>query len=268
MLPNTFPEAFTTTITGLGAPLRYYPIKNLNRVSSPVSAIVFMLGSIATFLYGAYRAYTAYSLHGLSVVDDELTWPLIIAFVLFLLSLVGVWSTYTGWKRGVGVYERGMAVRNHKGITMWPWADIVSLTAAVTRHYTNGIYTGTTHVYTIFNRKQEKLVLNDVFKNVDQLADEIAQKIFPLLYEPASEKFNTGQSLDFGPILISKTGLQIGKKTFAWAEVKDVSLQRGELKISRRDGGWFSGASVSAANIPNLPVLLVIIKQVVGLKTG
>ncbi len=268
MLPNTFPEAFTTTITGLGAPMRYFPVKNLNRVGNLVAFIILLLGSIAAFAYGAYNALVAYNLHGLSVVDDELAWPLVIAFVLFVLSLLALYSTYTSWKRGVGVYERGMAVRNHKGIAMWPWVDIVSLTAAVTRNYTNGIYTGTTHVYTIFNRKREKLVLNDVFKYVDQLAEEIEQKIFPLLYEPASEKYNSGQPLDFGPILISKTGFQIGKKTFAWAEVKDVSLQHGELKISRRDGGWFSGASVSAANIPNLRVLLTIIDQVVGLKTG
>jgi hypothetical protein len=40
------------------------------------------------------------------------------------------------------------------------------------------------------------------------------------------------------------------------------------LKVSKKDGGWFSGASAAAASIPNLRVLLAIIHQVVGVKAG
>jgi len=261
------PEAFSA-VMGLGAPRAWFPVRKWNRVGNLVMAVLLLGGALLAFLYGLYDTYTAYLRHGPAVIDDRLLVPMLIAFVLFLLGLLAVWGAYANWNKGAALYDRGFASRDRKGLRTWTWEDVLSLTSAVTRHYTNGIYTGTTHVYTLFNRKREKLVLNDVFKNVDQLAEEIEQKIFPLLYEPASEKYNSGQSLDFGSILISKTGLQIGKKTFAWAEVKDVSLQRGELKISRKDGGWFSGASISAANIPNLRVLLTIIDQVVGLKTG
>jgi hypothetical protein len=40
------------------------------------------------------------------------------------------------------------------------------------------------------------------------------------------------------------------------------------LKVSKKGGGWFRGVSASAADIPNLSVLLNIIRQVVGLKVG
>jgi hypothetical protein len=48
--------------------------------------------------------------------------------------------------------------------------------------------------------------------------------------------------------------------------VKEVSIHQGILKVSRKDGGWFSGASAAASVIPNLRVLLAIIQQLVGLK--
>jgi hypothetical protein len=50
--------------------------------------------------------------------------------------------------------------------------------------------------------------------------------------------------------------------------VKEVSIHQGILKVSRKDGGWFSGASAAASVIPNLRVLLSIIDQVTGVKAG
>lgn len=44
-------------------------------------------------------------------------------------------------------------------------------------------------------------------------------------------------------------------------------MHRG-LRVMKKDGGWFSGAFVAVGSIPNLAVLLAIVDQVVGLKTG
>jgi hypothetical protein len=262
-----FPEDFSSIVIGLGAPKRYFPVKNLNRVGSLVAFFIFLGGSVSVFLYGLYNTYLAYQKHGPAMIDDKLTAPAIIAFILFLLGLAAIWSAYANWNKGVAVYERGFAIRDRRGIQTWRWEDIVSLTSAVTRHYTNGIYTGTTHVYTLFNRQNERLVINDVFVKVSELANEIEQSIFPLLYEPAAQQYNDGQSLVFGPVAVSKAGIQIGKKTYPWTDVKEVSIHQGVLKVSKKDGGWFSGAGAAASAIPNLRILLTIIDQVAGLKT-
>jgi hypothetical protein len=142
------------------------------------------------------------------------------------------------------------------------------MTSAITRHYTNGIYTGTTHIYTLYNRQNQRLVLSDSIRKVEVLAKNIDESIFPLLYGRAADQYNGGQAIAFGPVSISKAGIAVGKKTYPWTDVKEVSIHQGVLKVSRKDGGWFSGASASAAVIPNLRVLLTIIHQVVGLKAG
>lgn len=253
---------------GLGAPKRYFPVKNLNRVGSLVAFIIFLGGSILVFLYGLYVAYAAYQKHGPALIVDKLAVPVVIAIIMLLLGLAAGRYALGNWNRGVGVYELGFAIRDRKGIRIWRWEEVISLTSAVTRHYTNGIFTGTTHVYRLFNRQNQRLVLNDIYTKVEELAKAIQDGIFPILYDRAAQQYNAGQILAFGPVVISKDGIQIGKKTYPWTEVQQVSIHRGILKVSKKGGGWFSGASASASVIPNLNVLLNIIYQVVGLKLG
>jgi hypothetical protein len=262
-----FPEAFNVVV-GMGAPQRYFRIKSLNRIGSLVASFVFLGGAVLVFLYGVYEAYLAYQEHGPATMGNVLTWPVIVAFILFLLALAAGWAAYVNWNKGVALYEQGFVVRDRKGIQAWRWEEIVSLRAAVTRHYTNGIYTGTTHVYTLYNRQNERLVFSDIYVKVEELAKAIEQGIFPHLYERAAQQYNLGQTLAFGPVAISKTGIQISKKVYPWTEVQQVTVQRGFLKVSKKGGGWFSGASAAASAIPNLSVLLNMIHQVVGLKTG
>ena len=261
------PEAFISAI-GLGAPRGYFPARRWNRWGNLVIFFILLAGAVLVFLFGAYETYLAYRLHGPAMIDDKLTGPLVIAFILFMFGLLAGWSAYANWNKGVAAYERGFAYRDRKGIQVWSWENVVSMKSAITRHYINGIYTGTTHIYTLYNRQNQRLVLSDSIGKVEELAKSIDQSIFPLLYGPAADQYNAGGTIAFGPVAISKAGIAIGKKTYPWTDVKEVSIHQGILKVSRKEGGWFSGASAAASAIPNLRILLTILQQVVGLKAG
>ena len=263
-----FPKAFAAMGSGLGAPKGYFPVKQANRLGS-LAAFLLLLGcSVLVFLDGLSLTTLAYQKHGPVMIEDSLTVPGIIALVLFLAGLAAGWWAYANWSKGVAVYERGLVVHDRKGLQFWRWEEIVSLTAAVTRPYLRGNSTGMTHVYRLTNRQNQRLVLNDGFSRVEELALIIQAAITPILYDRAAQQYNAGQLLVFGPVTISQGGIQIGKKTVPWAEVQQVSVQQGILKVSQKEADWFSGARVSTAVIPNLQVLLNIIHQVVGVKTG
>jgi hypothetical protein len=262
------PEAYYSGVLGLGMAKAYFPVRGINRVGSLIFFFLFLIASMGVFFFGLYDAYLAYQAHGPAMLDDRLATPTIVALVLFGIGLLAGWGAYANWNKGAAVFEHGLACRDRKGFKSWRWDDINSLTAAVTRHYTNGIYTGTTHVYTLFNRQNERLVLNDAYAKVEDLARTIEGNIYPRLYQQAAGLYNAGQALVFGPVAISRAGIQIGKKTYPWEEVKQVSIQQGYLKVAQKNGGWFSGASAMASAIPNLGVLLSIIDQTVGLKAG
>lgn len=261
------PEAFLPVI-GLGVSRGCFLVKRWNRLGNLVLFFIFLTGAVLVFLYGIYSTYVAIQQHGPALIDDKFPGPLLITFILFVVGMLTGWGAYSNWNKGVVVYERGFAYNDRKGLQVWRWEDLVSLTSAITRHYTNGIYTGTTHVYTLFNRQTQRLVLSDSIGKVEELAKYIEESIFPLLYGPVADHYNNGQTIVFGPVAISKSGIGIGKKTYPWTDVKEVSIHKGVLKVSKNDGGWFSGASAAASVIPNLRVLITIIQQVVGLKTG
>ena len=250
-----FPQDFSANVIDLGVQTRYFPVRKRTRIGNLIG--FFLLLGIAVLVFFV----------GVTNTSDMLAGMTITAFIFSALGLYCGWAAYSNWSKGAGVYERGFALRSRQGFQVWHWEDIQSIQARVTKHYTNGIYTGTTHEYTLLNRQNEKLKLNDVFKKVEELADLIQQNIYPHLYNAAADAYNAGSKLTFGPVNVSKTGLHIGKKDFPWTDIKQVSLGNGFLQVAPQKGGLFKNASVPASAIPNLSVLLSIINQVVGVKT-
>ncbi len=261
------PEAFRSVL-GLGPFKRYFAVKKFSRGGNVILALFLLACAAAVAAYGVYDAYWWTQRNGLVMFMDKLTGPAIIALLLFLIAFLPTVSAYHHWKMGAVVYEKGFAYRDRKGIRTWRWEDLISLTAAVTRHYTNGVYTGTTHRYTLIDRKNGRLVLGDVINQIEELSRAIEEGIFPILYDRAIGCYNAGESLTFGPVVLNKIGIQIGSKMYPWNDVKQVSIQRGILRVSKRDGGLFSGARAAASTIPNLRVLLSIVDQIVGIKAA
>jgi hypothetical protein len=202
------------------------------------------------------------------LIDDKLAFPLGFALILCFVGLLAGYNAYLHWTLGVVVYAGGFVLRDRKGLQVWRWEDIVSTTSAVTRHYILGIYLGTSHIYKVDNIQNQHLVLSDSLSGVEKLAMDIDRNTFPLLYGPAADRYNEGQILDFGPLAISIQGIEIGRNSFPWSDVKGVSIHRGILKISRKGKGFFNSTRITASNIPNVRVLLAIIHQVVGLNVG
>lgn len=261
------PDAFHG-IVGLGSLSSVHPARKWLTWGNFIICLILSMGALLVFLYGVYETYLAYQQHGPAMIDDKLTVPLVIAIIMVGSGLLTGWGAYVNWARAAAVYEGGIAYTDRRGMIVWRWQDIVSMRAAVTRHYTNGIYTGTTHVYTLFNRQNQKLTLSDTIRDVEEVGKKIGLNIFPLLYERAADQFNAGQVLPFGPLAVSKQSLTFNKKTTPWTDIKGISIKHGTLTIHKKEGGLFSGMHTSTASIPNLDVLLAIIQQVTGLKSG
>jgi len=266
MINPQLPEVFQSVIA-FGALKSYHPLRKSSRTGNLVILFLLWAGAVVAVLYGVYEAYT-WRRYGPVMIQDRLQTPLIVAFILFVIGIFVVWSLFANWKKAAAVYERGLAYSSRKGLELWQWEQVARLFVAITRHYTNGVYTGTTHVYTLMDNQSRKLVLNDSLEQIEALGQSVEAQTFPLLYASASSQYNSGVAVSFGPVLLSKAGLQFNKKVYPWADVKQVSIKRGVLQVARKDGGLFSGASVAVSGIPNLRVLLSILDQVVGIKTA
>ncbi|MDP2976784.1 MAG: hypothetical protein Q8N45_11315 [Anaerolineales bacterium] len=267
MRVSELPQVFLL-VSGLGEALEIFPLRKLHRWAALILAVISLAGSIGVLVYGMYLADISWQRYGAAVVGETLFWPLVFAAGLFLLSIVFAWITYANWGKAIALYQNGFAYNHPGGLQSWRWKDVAALRMAVTRHDLFGINTGATHVYSVENRNGSRLALNDAFSRVEELARVIEEKTFPALFEQATQQYNAGQTLTFGPVLVNKTGIQISKKNYAWGEIQPVTVRRGYLHIARKEGGLFSGAKTALASIPNLRVLLSLISQVVRVQAG
>ena len=194
---------------------------------------------------------------------------LIGALLAFLIAAGLLWEMVRRRKKGAVVYTNGFAYSDHKGVQSWRWDEVKNITANVVRHYTNGIYTGTTHNYSLEKTNGEKLVINDAIKDAEAFYTHMQNNTLQHRYQRLADEYNLGNPVTFGPVTIGKqTGIKIGKKSYAWDQIQEVGINKGVLSVKKKDGKWFSGASATAGTIPNLHVLLSIINQIVGLQAG
>jgi hypothetical protein len=262
------PKQFTN-LTGMGKLIEVFKPK-ASKGFLTIIAVVLFLTFGGFFASAIYQAFDMLSRNYYGPIILKTISPMLTAAVIaFLLTLLVIWQLYANSKKALAVYENGFAHSDRKGVKTWKWEQIDSVTANIVRHYTNGIYTGTTHTYTLINSAGEKLVINDAFKNAENFYTHLQNYSLQLRYQRLADLYNQGRQLTFGPVLIGKqNGLQIGKKSFAWDQVDQVSIDKGVLSVKKKDGGWFSGATATSGSIPNLHVLLSIINQVIGLNTG
>lgn len=254
-------------VFGLGSVQKICPVRKSHRTGNVLAAMIFLILAAASLLYGLWYTYGQLQSYGPAVLIKSILPFLIALIICLLIAAATAWAAYSNWNKAVVIYQGGLAYADRHGVKSWRWDEFASLTSAVTRHYTNGIYTGTTHIYTLTKNGGEKIVLTDSFPKVEDISGMIRANVFPLLYQSYAEAYNAGQRLVFGPVAISKSGgIQIGKREYPWDQVEQVSIHQGVVRVAKKGGGWFSGATATASVIPNLEVMLSIIDQVAGLK--
>lgn len=160
----------------------------------------------------------------------------------------------------VYLYTNGFIYHKKERYDVYRWSDLAEIWQQVTKRYYNGVYTGTTHKYTVHRKDGTQLILNDRFAKVEQLGNIISQQIYRNLFPVCLDAYRAGQVLTFGPVSISQQGVSNGKEWLPWQEVKDFSVNRGILTV-KRQGKMLTWCSYPASKIPNLAVLMGLLEQ-------
>lgn len=261
------PEAFSS-VTGLGTPVDYFPLSKTNRLVFPIMAAAMIIASAITCGWGADAGYGGYMRYGLASVYDLVSVPVIFTAGLFIGGIATAVYVLVNRSRCVVAYEKGLVYQDRHGLQPVRWEEIGEFYLSITRHFSYGIPTGTSYRYTVKKPGGGKLVFDNGIQNVQHLGGLIGRSILPIQYKLAADVYNSGQTASFGPVAVNRAGLTISKKTYPWNEIEQVSVHDGVFKVSKKGGGWFSGASTPVASIPNLEAMLSIIDQVVGVKVG
>jgi hypothetical protein len=264
---NELPEAFSSVI-GLGTPVDYFPRSRSNRLVTPIAAALLVTASLFSCGWGMDVMYGAYRQYGLAVVYDQMNFPLFLTLGLLVAGIALAWYAFSNRGKCVVVYEKGLVYHDRRGLQPIRWEEIGEFYISIIRNYSYGILTGTTYHYTIRKLTGGRLEFDNRLERVQHLGSLIGRHTLPIQYQLAADIYNSGQTASFGPVAISRAGLTVTQKTYPWNDIEQVSVQQGTFKVSKKGGGWFSGAATPVAAIPNLEAMLSIIDQVVGVKVG
>jgi hypothetical protein len=231
------------------------------RWANVIIGLVLVGATPLLLLLAAYLGYDAYNTRGLTRVDNAIIPPLCIAVGALGLGAALLVSAWRNWPLAAALYEHGVALNSRKGVRQAAWTDIDAVWQAVTRHYTNGVYTGTTHVYTVRTSAGDKLVFDDrLGKQVEQLGQAIQRGATGTLFPRYAQLLQNGQRLTFGPLALDREKLYAGKKELRWDEIKAIKIEKGNISI-KKDKGWLNWASASVPQIPNFFIFYELISR-------
>lgn len=236
----------------LGTVVAEYKPRSASPVLKLVLGIVVGIGSVFMVLYSIASSHVT--------AEDR-------PGVVILGALIGAfaWLMIESWLRTVGLRVQlfaGGIVHNQFGkTTSVRWEEIILVWQQVTKHYTNGIYTGTTHLYTLQKADTTILKLNDALNNIDQLGSKIQDEVTTRLLPLAISKYLSGNPVVFGDLSVSQSGISCNRKYVAWSEVSSVQLNAGILSV-KTQGKRSDSLNIRVATIPNLWVALTLIARI------
>jgi hypothetical protein len=187
----------------------------------------------------------------------------IVSIVAFLL--LDSWFRYRQVK--VLIFDQGFSQTRDGKTDDVRWNDVNAVWQNVTKHYRNGVYTGTTHVYTIETNDKRRFVWNDVIKEVEKLGEIMQNAVTNIRLPEAFNAYQSGQTVSFGPLAVNSVGISKGNQTVPWTEIKGVQVEKGFIRVKKQDA-WFNFANVPTSSIPNLFIFLSLVDRIIGINTG
>jgi ribosomal protein S27AE len=166
----------------------------------------------------------------------------------------------------VVLYQDGLAFHTGgKEIYTWRWPEVLSIQTHLEYYggksdddYDNP---KVKRDFTLLKGNGEKLVLNnDLGRNdVVRLIKPVKRAVYALLSPPLKQQYDAGQAVTFGPVTVHrKNGLAMDGKTYAWADISEVKVYHGKLRVTMNDRHQ-SQHQVHTSDIPNMELLFQLI---------
>ncbi len=242
-----------TSIVGLGALETQHPVTRGSKWTGLIVGVVALLGAPACLLLSGLIFMEVYAEGGLPQVWDKFItvfWPVGGAVVAGLLGLWLLYTTWRDWTSVAAVFQQGLAFADRSGVQQFRWEDVDHILQRVVKQYRNGVYVGTTYLYTVKTLAGRELKFDNKFAEIAKLGEALQQKISSALFPRFVNALNTGQRAVFGPLAFDREQVYHGAKALKWSEVQVVRVVKGGISIYKT-GAKSPWASAAVDAVPN-----------------
>jgi hypothetical protein len=171
-------------------------------------------------------------------------------------------------------------VTNHEGEASIRWEEITELRGEITQHNIRSTYqmhytyrlqlaSGQSKVFGGMlgerldrpSRTTRLVVTPGVTTpvTIEQIGRLLDAGVARVQLPGALRRFNAGQTVSFGPLMVSQNGIATGDKMLPWSEVKEVTTRRGFVNVNKL-GKRLPWASPAVSKIPNYSVFDALVR--------
>lgn len=192
---------------------------------------------------------------------DDTTFIGVIAAIVAVIAALGLaqrlYTRSANADAALYLFDGGMIViGKHARISAFRWEQM-SVMQNITRHYRNGVYTGTTYRYTLNDGRGEPIVIGNAFAFPEQWGPMIQEAVTRAQLPTAVDAILRGETLRFGDIDINGGGLAVGRKSVTWSQIEKIEIKQGYVSVSVA-GKWLSLTTKAVSQIPNVFVFLTL----------
>ena len=188
---------------------------------------------------------------------------LLISLLFIGLGLASFIVMYLRRNLHIYVCPEGLLYVNGDKADVIRWDQIEVVWTQVTKRYYNGVYTGTTHLYTVRRGDGATFKFSDKFHKVGDLGTIIERETSRRLLPKAIAAYNAGMPVTFGKLTVSQQGVSNGKELLPWYQIKGIQVNRGIVTVSK-EGKWLNWASIAVSRTPNIFVFMGLVNYVVN----
>ncbi|MBT2407113.1 MULTISPECIES: DUF6585 family protein [unclassified Streptomyces] len=159
----------------------------------------------------------------------------------------------------IHLFEHGLIVADHTGpAAAFRWDSMTAL-QQITERYANGVYVGTSYLYTLFRPDGSTLKLTNFYADPDRWGTAIQHEITQAQLPGVIASLEQGATVRFGDIAMTKGGIATAKRgAVQWNEIQKIEVKNGTVFLAKA-GKLLSWSNTPVAKIPNFFLFLTIV---------
>ncbi|GGP70325.1 DUF6585 family protein [Streptomyces abikoensis] len=181
-------------------------------------------------------------------------------FFVWLLLQAPNFSRKQAAKR-IHLFEHGLIVADHSGpVSAFRW-DSMTVLQQITRRYANGVYVGTTYLYTLFKPDGSTIKLTNFYADPDRWGSAIQHEVTRAQLPNVIATLERGAAIQFGDIAMTMGGIATVKRgAVQWSEIQKIEVKNGVVFLAKA-GKLLSWSNTPVAKIPNFFLFLTVVDQ-------
>ncbi|HEX2618512.1 MAG TPA: DUF6585 family protein [Phototrophicaceae bacterium] len=175
-----------------------------------------------------------------------------------ILALIISWYVLHLWNREVILYTRGFSYREGSRTLFFAYHEILSIRQRAERvSYFGGLIRRTIEQITLKTDQDETIVLDSLYRRIDELGIRLEQEISQALRPIVEAKLQAGAIVPFGEALaLTEQGIRTGDQLTLWSAFQGFTIGGGKLTIYTAN----ENTAVPLASLENPALLLTLLR--------